>query len=103
MYVFQPGSGFSGPSIKVEPGFEMNECTQDHLFYDGLSYETCDESQGACASTSNLLQLSECPDSQIMISSKSKRYVELIYIIFHYLVLDINELSHFDINKSYNF
>ena len=25
MYVFRPGSGFSGPSVKVEPGFEMAE------------------------------------------------------------------------------
>ena len=28
MFVFKPGSGFSGPSIKVEPGFEMSEVTQ---------------------------------------------------------------------------
>ena len=25
MYVYGPGSGFSGPSVKVEPGFEMSE------------------------------------------------------------------------------
>ena len=25
MFVFQPGSGFSGPSVKVQPGFEMHE------------------------------------------------------------------------------
>ena len=28
MFVFKPGSGFSGPSVKVEPGFEMCEVTQ---------------------------------------------------------------------------
>ena len=25
MYMFRPGSGFTGPSVKVEPGFEMAE------------------------------------------------------------------------------
>ena len=25
MFVYEPGSGFSGPSVKVEPGFEMSE------------------------------------------------------------------------------
>ena len=25
MYVYGPGSGFSGPSVKVEPSFEMSE------------------------------------------------------------------------------
>ena len=26
MYVFEPGSGFSGPCVRVEPGFELDEC-----------------------------------------------------------------------------
>ena len=25
MYVYKPGSGFSGPSVMVEPGFDMKE------------------------------------------------------------------------------
>ena len=25
MFVYEPGSGFSGVSVKVEPGFEMSE------------------------------------------------------------------------------
>ena len=25
MYVYEPGSGFSGPSVKVNPGFELAE------------------------------------------------------------------------------
>ena len=28
MFVYQPGSGFSGPSVKVEPGFDVNEVKQ---------------------------------------------------------------------------
>ena len=28
MYVYEAGSGFSGPAIKVEPGFEMGEVTE---------------------------------------------------------------------------
>ena len=30
LFVCQPGSGFSGPSYKVEQGFEMNEITQNY-------------------------------------------------------------------------
>ena len=25
MFIFAPGSGFSGPAVKVEPGFELSE------------------------------------------------------------------------------
>ena len=32
MYVFQPGAGCSGPSVKVDPGFELNDTTQTDLF-----------------------------------------------------------------------
>ena len=37
MYVFRPGSGFSRPSIRVEPGFEFDECSQDSLFVETVS------------------------------------------------------------------
>ena len=40
MFVYRPGSGFSGPSVRVEPGFDMNEVTN---LTQSLSVE-CDES-----------------------------------------------------------
>ena len=36
MFVFGPGSGFTGPCVKVEPGFEMGQTTQNSF----LSGET---------------------------------------------------------------
>ena len=37
MFVFGPGAGFSGPSLKVEPGFEMSETSQENLFQSHLN------------------------------------------------------------------
>ena len=34
MFIFEPGSGFSGPAVKVEPGFEMQTYTQENWFRD---------------------------------------------------------------------
>ena len=44
MYIFQPGSGFSGPSVKVEAGFEMEKYSQEDLFRDsGVMISDVDE------------------------------------------------------------
>ena len=43
MFIFQPCSGFSGPAIKVEPGFEMNQCMPHVLFDETASGMNCDE------------------------------------------------------------
>ena len=32
MCVFEPGAGFTGPSEKVDPGFEIGETGQENLF-----------------------------------------------------------------------
>ena len=32
MFVFKPGSGFSGPCVKVEPGIEIVDTMQESLF-----------------------------------------------------------------------
>ena len=44
MFVFEPGSGMSGPSLKVEPGFELHEmqnASQSWFKYSRRSDVTC--------------------------------------------------------------
>ena len=32
MFIYEPGSGFSGPCVKVEPGFEMEQVRESQQF-----------------------------------------------------------------------
>ena len=67
MFIFQPASGFTGPSLKVEPGFEMGKYSQEKLFHDSgvVSSDVSDDSKFSSSST----QL----QSEPIISSDSKR------------------------------
>ena len=46
MYVYGPGSGFSGPCLKVEAGFEMGEASGESLFNSGDSNFSSNLSEG---------------------------------------------------------
>ena len=53
MFIFRPGSGFTGPAVRVEPGFEMEKYSQEDLFDSSvLSGEgNMENSQNVVAST----------------------------------------------------
>ena len=52
MFIFQPGSGFSGPAVKVEPGFEMEIYSQDSVFCNSaVTCDTFDTSENVVPST----------------------------------------------------
>ena len=72
MFVFKPGSGFSGPSVKVEPGFEIGECTQYSLFSNDQMLET-ENVLGASATVSQLLVHSDAKDTDIIPPTCDKR------------------------------
>ena len=74
MYVFKLGSGFSGPSIKVEPSFEMEECMQDDLF-------TQNDTDGLSELPFNL-ETSQSAHTEIIESSQPKRLILVLFFIF---------------------
>ena len=75
MYVFRPGSGFSGPSIKVDPGFQMEECSQDELFSQ-IGESEMDSFIGTSGFLSQISVMSDKCESQ-MVKDKSNRRLEL--------------------------
>ena len=87
MYVFQPGSGFSGPSVKVSPGFEMQECTQETLFQQSNVDEIGDESMFASGCMSDWSQTQDTSASQIQESSQSKRSIMFVLYLYNDIIV----------------
>ena len=73
MYVFQPGSGFSGPSVRVEPGFEIEDFTQEGLFTQS------DVSSNMMACSVETCQVKTERGKEIVVSTAQKRF--LLFII----------------------
>ena len=69
MYVFRPGSGFSGLSIKVEAGFQMEECSQESLFSEGLSGVASGDVQVESKSVGNVTEL----DTDLVLATPENR------------------------------
>ena len=73
MYVYEPGSGFSGPSVMVNPGFEMSEVSN-------LCDELVNVTQSSSTLSRDVFSMSEVSqaissiDSKTVDSTKSKRY-----------------------------
>ena len=72
MLIFKPGSGFTGPSVKVEPGFEIDECTQDSLFSNDDKLKT-ENVFGASASVSQVSVHLDAKDTDIIPPTCDKR------------------------------
>ena len=70
MFVFKPGSGFSGPSVKVQPGFEIEECMQESFFSNTISQDM------SLIDVSKVEYSTQCvtSDHDNMDSSVEKRY-----------------------------
>ena len=55
MFVFQPGAGFTGPSLKVQPGFDMKEVTE---LSQKLSV-SCEVSEVSCKSERDVFDMAQ--------------------------------------------
>ena len=76
MYVFEPGSGFSGPSVKVEPGFVMQEVVDmtQNLSLSSNVTETQREVKTKCVEISQESSVISSTNSVIMSPTPIKRY-----------------------------
>ena len=83
MYVFEPGSGFSGCCLRVEPGFKLNECSENSFFSDGVS----GESSSVTKSPSEICQEAVECGSQIVSPTPLKRFVFCVIYLKYMLVM----------------
>ena len=73
MFVFEPGSGFSGKAFRVEPGFELNESTQNCMFA-SQGVHKVDHLFGTCTSLLQAISSESVQKSEKDGSISDKRY-----------------------------
>ena len=75
MFVFEPGAGFTGPSVKVNPGFEMS-VTSDVNWFESQVYAST-----SCTVTEveNISSEPVCEKSEESIASTPLKRFKLFY------------------------
>ena len=76
MYVYKPGSGFLGPSLKVEPGFMMQEVVDmmQNLSLISDVTETQSEVKTECVEISQESSVISSNNNEIVSATSIKRY-----------------------------
>ena len=94
MYVYKPGSGFSGPSVKVKPGFELQEVAE---LTQNLSF-SCDATEHECGNQSDVFQMSQVSsvvssvESDIVQPTQIKRYILVVSNTFVMFLCDLRNI-----------
>ena len=85
MYVFEPGAGFSGESVWVEPGFEVN-VMQNWFSTLKSAGDISTQNDARSVNVSDVAISSSCPDVTELKPVASKRLILVCYV-FNFIVL----------------